>query len=116
MTEYPPQNKIDQVSKGNEERKAAQDTTISNAPRISCVNSLAIFFANAFFDETRTHLSSSVEDTYNSVRGVCEAEVKIADDWGSGTGCHGRGVEPTPPLPSSSLPADSTNKNKSIRY
>ena len=82
MTEYPPQNKIDQVSKGNEERKAAQDTTISNAPRISCVNSLAIFFANAFFDETRTHLSSSVEDTYNSVRGVCEAEVKIANDWG----------------------------------
>ena len=61
-------------------------------------------------------MSSSVEDTYNSVRGVCEAEVKIADDWGSGTGCHGRGVEPTPPLPSSSLPADNKNKNKSIRY
>ena len=112
-----PQNKSGQVFKGNGERKAAQDTSISNAPQNSCVNSLTIFFfGKAFFDETRTYMSSSVEDTYNSVRGVCEAEVKIADDWGSGTGCHGRAVEPTLPLPSSSLPADNKNKNKSIRY
>ena len=66
VTKFPPQNKSDQVFKGNGERKAAQDTSISNAPQNSCVNSLTIFFfGKAFFDETRTYMSSSVEDTYS---------------------------------------------------
>ena len=72
VTKFPPQNKSDQVFKGNGERKAAQDTSISNAPQNSCVNSLIIFFSEKHFSMKRGHICRVQLRTriHNSVRGV----------------------------------------------